>query len=91
MGIISTIGLVLVSLLPQSASEATQDIQGFVLLHPHLTNPEARSIVLSGTDWEGTERAIRLFPYRTGVSIPDFAIIGQGADKGGAGGVLAAG
>lgn len=64
---------------------------GFVLLHPHLTNPDARSIIVSGTDWAGSERAIRLFPYRTGVPTPDFIFIGPTADKVGAAGVLGAG
>ena len=39
----------------------------------------------------GLERAIRLFPIRTGVPVPDWILIGRDADTLGAAGVQAAG
>ena len=57
----------------------------------HPKNSKGRALILTGTDTEGLERAIRLFPYRTGVPVPDWLVIGREADQRGAGGVLGAG
>lgn len=37
------------------------------------------------------ERALRLFPYRTGVAVPDWLVAGEKMDSIGAGGIEAAG
>ena len=39
----------------------------------------------------GLERALRLFPLRTGLAVPDWIVVGEGADSMGMGGVEAAG
>lgn len=52
---------------------------------------QQRSVVLSGTDAEGIERAARLLPVRTGVPLPEWIVVGRDCDRFGMGGVLAAG
>jgi len=64
---------------------------GLLFTHPHPTNPRGLTLFLAGTDEEGLERAWRLFPYRTGVPVPDWIVIGRDADWQSAGGVLGAG
>ena len=64
---------------------------GVVFTHPHPTRPDGLALFLAGTDDEGLERALRLFPFRTGVPVPDWVVIGREADKVGAAGVLGAG
>lgn len=46
---------------------------------------------MSGTDDDGFERSLRLFPFRSGVAVPDWIITGPEADTRGAGGLLGAG
>lgn len=64
---------------------------GLLFTHPHPTNAKGLTLFLAGTDEEGLERAWRLFPYRTGVPVPDWIVIGRDADWQSAGGVLGAG
>ena len=42
-------------------------------------------------DKDGLERALRLFPIRTGVAVPDWIVVGGKMDNFGAGGVKGAG
>ena len=69
----------------------TEPSTGILFTAPHPSNPKGLVLYLAGTDDDGLERALRLFPFRTGVPVPDFVIVGKHADYVGAGGVLAAG
>lgn len=62
-----------------------------LFLQPHPTNPTATSLFLEYTDIIGLERAVRLFPIRTGVLSPDWIVVGGRADEVGAAGVEGAG
>lgn len=62
-----------------------------LFLHPHPTNPEGLTLFVHGVDESGLERALRLFPIRTGVTIPDWIVVGSQADVRGTGGVQSAG
>ncbi|KAJ7771786.1 hypothetical protein B0H16DRAFT_1772103, partial [Mycena metata] len=64
---------------------------GILFLHPHPQNAEAQMLFLLSTDASGLERAGRLFPIRTGVTVPDWVITSSRADQVGAAGVLGAG
>ena len=62
-----------------------------VFLHPHPTYPERLVLVMYADSQPALERALRLFPVRTGITVPDWVIISPEADKIGAGGVVGAG
>ncbi|KIK18302.1 hypothetical protein PISMIDRAFT_30538 [Pisolithus microcarpus 441] len=62
-----------------------------MFLQPHPTIPAATSLFLEFTDLNGLERALRLFPIRTGVLSPDWIVVGGRADEVGAAGVEGAG
>lgn len=62
-----------------------------LFLQPHPTNAAATSLFLQYTDLDGLERAVRLFPIRTGVLSPDWIVVNGRADKFGAAGVEGAG
>jgi len=64
---------------------------GILFTHPHPVQLKSMALFLSGTDEEGLERALRLFPFRTGVAVPDWVIVGKEADVVGAAGVIGAG
>ncbi|KDR81373.1 hypothetical protein GALMADRAFT_263657 [Galerina marginata CBS 339.88] len=68
--------------------------QALLFLHPHptmgLTNPSFMMFLLYN-DKAGLERAARLFPFRTGVAVPDWLVVGDKMDMFGAGGLEAAG
>ncbi|WVW83889.1 hypothetical protein I302_105911 [Kwoniella bestiolae CBS 10118] len=64
---------------------------GLITLHPHPTSSKALSMLIAGNDVLGMELAARLFPIRTGVPIPDWAIVGPQARWKGAGGFSGAG
>ncbi|KAJ6618285.1 hypothetical protein B0H10DRAFT_2164198 [Mycena sp. CBHHK59/15] len=64
---------------------------GILFLHPHPTNPIGQMLFLLSTDSAGLERAGRLFPIRTGVTVPDWLITSSRAEQTGAGGVIGAG
>ena len=62
-----------------------------LFLHPHPTHSNSLALFVHGTDHEGLERALRLFPIRTGVTVPDWIVVGLHADEQGSGGVEGAG
>lgn len=62
-----------------------------VFLHPHPTSAAALVLVMYADSEAGMERALRLFPLRTGLTIPDWIVVNEQADSRGAGGVQAAG
>ncbi|KAJ6488662.1 hypothetical protein C8R47DRAFT_490907 [Mycena vitilis] len=64
---------------------------GVLFLHPHPHDVDSKMLFLLSTDASGLERAGRLFPIRTGVTVPDWLITSGSADHTGAGGVLGAG
>ncbi|KAJ7184189.1 hypothetical protein C8R46DRAFT_1063195 [Mycena filopes] len=64
---------------------------GILFLHPHPQNADGQMLFLLSTDTAGLERAGRLFPIRTGVTVPDWLITSSRADSVGAAGVLGAG
>ncbi|KAJ6606577.1 hypothetical protein DFH09DRAFT_1242069 [Mycena vulgaris] len=64
---------------------------GILFLHPHPENTKGQMLFLLSTDAAGLERAGRLFPIRTGVTVPDWLIISSRAEQTGAGGVIGAG
>ncbi|WRT66336.1 uncharacterized protein IL334_003291 [Kwoniella shivajii] len=64
---------------------------GIITLHPHPTAPKGLSVLIAGNDDLGLELAARLFPIRTGVPIPDWAIVGPQARWKGSGGFIGAG
>ncbi|KAJ7684731.1 hypothetical protein DFH06DRAFT_1277353 [Mycena polygramma] len=64
---------------------------GVLFLHPHPHDVDSKMLFLLSTDASGLERAGRLFPIRTGVTVPDWLITSGRADHTGAGGVLGAG
>ncbi|KAF7311632.1 hypothetical protein MKEN_01066400 [Mycena kentingensis (nom. inval.)] len=65
--------------------------QGILFLHPHPRTTAAQMMFLLGTDAAGLERVLRLFPIRTGVTVPDWIITSNDADQIGAAGILGAG
>ncbi|KAF9234792.1 hypothetical protein BU15DRAFT_65421 [Melanogaster broomeanus] len=62
-----------------------------LFLQPHPYSQKAVSLFLQSTDTSGLERAIRLFPIRTGVLSPDWVVVDGRADKIGAAAVEGAG
>ncbi|KAJ7168119.1 hypothetical protein C8R43DRAFT_1060269 [Mycena crocata] len=64
---------------------------GILFLHPHPHNNDGQILFLLSTDTLGLERAGRLFPIRTGVTVPDWLITSSAAEHTGAAGVIGAG
>nr|XP_018263092.1 uncharacterized protein I303_04583 [Kwoniella dejecticola CBS 10117]OBR85250.1 hypothetical protein I303_04583 [Kwoniella dejecticola CBS 10117] len=64
---------------------------GLITLHPHTTSSRSLAMLIAGNDDLGLELAARLSPIRTGVPIPDWAIVGPQARWKGAGGFIGAG
>ncbi|KAK8864370.1 hypothetical protein IAR55_001618 [Kwoniella newhampshirensis] len=64
---------------------------GVITLHPHPTSARALSVLIAGNADLGTELAARLFPIRTGVPIPDWAIVSHRSRWQAAGGLIGAG
>ena len=62
-----------------------------LFLHPHPTTQNSLMLVVYTIDDNALEKAIRLFPIRTGVSIPDWIVVGPNSDSIGAGDVRGAG
>jgi hypothetical protein len=48
-------------------------------------------LFIIANDQSGLERAVRLFPMRTGLALADWMVIGKQADKRGAAGIEKAG
>ncbi|KAF9475666.1 hypothetical protein BDN70DRAFT_996247 [Pholiota conissans] len=61
--------------------------------HPHPMQEESESFILfiMYNEISGLERATRLFPFRTGVAVPDWVVVDTSMDTFGAGGIQAAG
>lgn len=64
---------------------------GLVFLHPHPTSPDALIMFVIGESPKALEWAARLFPIRTGITVPSWVILGPGMDEIGAAGISAAG
>ncbi|KAI0713279.1 hypothetical protein C8Q76DRAFT_621267 [Earliella scabrosa] len=62
-----------------------------LFLHPHPLHAGSLALFLHGADASGLERGLRLFPIRTGVTVPDWILLGPDADERGSGGVKGAG
>ncbi|RPD65838.1 hypothetical protein L226DRAFT_566346 [Lentinus tigrinus ALCF2SS1-7] len=62
-----------------------------LFLHPHPVDATSLVLFLYGADLSGLERGLRLVPIRTGVTVPDWIVIGALADERGSGGVDGAG
>ncbi|KAH8108461.1 hypothetical protein DFH11DRAFT_1632998 [Phellopilus nigrolimitatus] len=79
--------------IPLASRAGAEEGISILFTHPHPSNTRGAAVFLAGTDarGEGLERALRLLPLRTGVSVPDWVIAGSGMDDQGAGGVLGAG
>ncbi|KAI1790745.1 hypothetical protein LXA43DRAFT_973466 [Ganoderma leucocontextum] len=73
------------------ARPLTRPSTGVLFLHPHPTNTKSLTLIVYGADASGLERALRLFPIRTGVTVPDWIVVGSQADVRGMGGVQSAG
>jgi hypothetical protein len=66
-------------------------MQGAIFLHPHPTSPEAMMVVIIGESAAALEQAGRLFPIRTGITVPSWLIFGSEMDRLGAAGISGAG
>ncbi|OWZ69635.1 hypothetical protein AYX14_04968 [Cryptococcus neoformans] len=64
---------------------------GVIALHPHPTHSGSLSLLIAGNDELGLELAARLFPIRTGVPLPDWAIVCPRSRWQGANGLIGAG
>ncbi len=62
-----------------------------VFTYPHPSLDDSIMLFLLYNDASGLERALRLFPFRTGVAAPDWVVLDERADSFGAAGVVAAG
>ncbi|CCM03831.1 uncharacterized protein FIBRA_05980 [Fibroporia radiculosa] len=62
-----------------------------LFLHPHPSNQEGSMVFIQANDGLGLERALRLFPLRTGTTLPDWIVVGEDTDHIGAAGVEGAG
>ena len=62
-----------------------------IFTHPHPSRKDSLVLFLLYYDLPGIERVARLFPFRSGVAVPDWVIIGERSDEFGAAGVDAAG
>ncbi|KZT74257.1 hypothetical protein DAEQUDRAFT_702566 [Daedalea quercina L-15889] len=62
-----------------------------LFLHPHPHVSASSVLFLYVRDDSGLERALRLFPIRTGVPVPDWVVTTASTDEFGAGGIEGAG
>jgi len=62
-----------------------------LFLHPPLEGSQGLLLFILSSSAAGLERAVRLFPVRTGVPAPDWILTDKNADGLGAAGVRAAG
>jgi hypothetical protein len=72
------------------AKEVYESQAGIISLLAHPTSA-GLALVIAGNSDEGTQAAARLFPLRTGVPIPDWAVVGPKMAYRGAGGMIGAG
>lgn len=64
---------------------------GAIFLHPHISHRSRLTLVLYYNNEHSMERVLRLLPLRTGITVPDWLLIGPEADFAAAGGVRGAG
>lgn len=64
---------------------------GLLFLVKRTSNAASTVLFLQSSDPRGLERALRLFPIRTGVLVPDWLVVNERADRIGAGGAEGAG
>lgn len=62
-----------------------------LFLHPHPSEEESLMLMIHASDLNALEKAVRLFPIRTGINLPDWIVIGDNSDDIGAGDVRGAG
>lgn len=62
-----------------------------IFLHPHPTSSDALIMFVIGESAEALERAARLFPIRTGITVPSWIILGPAMNELGAAGISGAG
>jgi len=62
-----------------------------MFLHPHPTLIDSLMLFILYNDDPALERAVRLFPFRTGVAVPDWVVVGPMMDTLGAAGIEGAG
>lgn len=68
------------------------DSVGAIFLHPHPTRSDDNVVFMLADDPMTLERVVKLFPVRTGVTVPDWLVIsGSSIDQRGAAGVKGAG
>ncbi|KAF8197391.1 hypothetical protein BJ912DRAFT_1078312, partial [Pholiota molesta] len=67
--------------------------QAIFFSHPHPMRGDSESFMLFilYSNISGLERAVRLFPFRTGVAVPDWLVVDDRMDAFGTGGIQAAG
>ncbi|KAF8894431.1 hypothetical protein BD779DRAFT_1501027 [Infundibulicybe gibba] len=65
--------------------------QAALFLHPHPSNTKGLILFMIYSDALSLERAAKLFPIRTGITVPDWVVIGSRADLVGAAGIEGAG
>ena len=66
-------------------------ISGTLFIHPHPGDPQQVLAFVLAEDEHALERVLRLFPLRTGVSVPAWVITSKEADQFAAAGVVGAG
>lgn len=66
-------------------------LAGLLFLVKRTSNAANTVLFLQSSDPGGLERALRLFPIRTGVLVPDWLVVDERADRIGAGGAEGAG
>lgn len=66
-------------------------LTGLLFLVKRTSSTANTALFLQSSDPGGLERALRLFPIRTGVLVPDWLVVDEGADRIGAGGAEGAG
>ncbi|KXN90500.1 hypothetical protein AN958_04172 [Leucoagaricus sp. SymC.cos] len=79
------------SLMLNGQSLKTDCDTGLVFLHPHPTSPNGLLLLIIAESAVALERAGRLFPIRTGITIPSWVILSSEMDELGAAGLAAAG
>lgn len=66
-------------------------VDGIIFLHPHPTSPGALMMLIVAENVGGFERATRLFPIRTGTTLPSWVLLTTSMDRIGAAGISGAG
>lgn len=78
--------------LSQLMFASSKEYKGLLALLPGVEGEGGNTVLLVGTDSEALERMARLVaPFRTGVAVPDWLVMGPNTHKVGAAAVLGAG